>query len=68
MSFNASKCYILSVRKSSAHYYELNNTILKEMKTNPYLGVTLSDNLKWTTGSGFIVVKPQSGYDYRWLT
>ena len=60
MSFNASKCYILSVRKSSAHFYVLNNTILKEVKTNPYLGVTLSDDLKWTTHIGKITSKASS--------
>ena len=48
MSFNASKCYILSVQKKSSHFYQLNNTILKEVSSNPYLGVTISSDLKWS--------------------
>ena len=28
MSFNAKKCYILSIRNKSSHFYQLNNTIL----------------------------------------
>ncbi len=60
MSFNASKCYILSVRKRSSHFYVLNDTVLKDVKTNPYLGVTLSDDLKWTTHIGKITSKASS--------
>ena len=48
MSFNASKCYILSIQKKSSHYYQLNDTILKEVSSNPYLGVTISSDLKWS--------------------
>ncbi|MCP3851690.1 MAG: hypothetical protein GY694_15840 [Gammaproteobacteria bacterium] len=46
MKFNATKCYVLSIKKKSNFYYQLNNTILKEVSNNPYLGLTIS-NLKW---------------------
>ena len=52
MSFNAKKCYILSVNtkpQSSSFYYQLNNTILKNVDNNPYLGLLISKDLKWTT-------------------
>ena len=48
MSFNATKCYILPVKKKSSFYYQLNDTILKEVTTNPYLGITISNTLKWS--------------------
>ena len=47
MRFNASKWYILSIKNSSNHFYQLNNTILKRVSTNPYLGLTISEDLKW---------------------
>ena len=48
MEFNASKCYILPIRKKSSHFYQLNNVILKEVTTNPYLGLSISNDLKWS--------------------
>ena len=48
MSFNATKCYILSVKKSTTYFYRPNNTILKEVENNPYLGFSISNDLKWT--------------------
>ena len=44
MQFNSKKCYILSIKKSSSFYYQLDNTILKEMPNNPYLGLTISND------------------------
>ena len=52
MKFNATKCYILSINKDQAkksHYnYQLNDTILKHVQTNPYLGVLFSSDLSWS--------------------
>ena len=48
MSFNAKKCYILSLRQKTTFYYQLNDTILQEVKTNPYLGLNISNDLSWT--------------------
>ena len=48
MKFNASKCYILSINQKSSHYYQLNNTFLQEVEDNPYLGLTISNDLSWS--------------------
>ena len=42
MRFNAKKCYVMSIRNTSSHLYQLDNTILQQVSTNPYLGITLS--------------------------
>ena len=47
MRFNAKKCYILSVRNKSEHFYTLNKHILERVKSNPYLGIQISEDLKW---------------------
>ena len=49
MKFNAKKCYILSIRGKSNHFYSLDNTILQQVPSNPYLGITISEDLKWGT-------------------
>jgi hypothetical protein len=48
MRFNAKKCYILSINKESSKFYQLNNHILQEVQDNPYLGLQISNDLKWT--------------------
>ena len=48
MEFNASKCYILSINSKSSYFYQLNNTILKHVDNNPYLGLLISKDLKWS--------------------
>jgi len=48
MSFNTSKCCVLSIgEKDSTHSYFLNNNRLKNVNSHPYLGVEISHNLKW---------------------
>ena len=50
MRFNAKKCYILSiVKKDIQKFYQRDACILKEVDNNPYLGLILSNDLKWTT-------------------
>ena len=49
MRFNAPKCYIMSINNRSTHFYSLNNHILKQVEENPYLGLTLTENLKWSS-------------------
>ncbi len=52
MRFNAKKCYIMSIKPGtkakSHHFYTLNDTILQQVAQNPYLGVEISDNMKWS--------------------
>ena len=48
MRFSAKKCYLLSTRSKSHHFYSLDSTILQQVPSNPYLGVTISEDLKWS--------------------
>ena len=50
MSFNASKCYKMSVSRKQHPYgadYFINNKKLTDVFHNPYLGVELQADLKW---------------------
>jgi hypothetical protein len=49
MKVNAKKCYILSIRGKSKHYYSLDNTILQQVPPNAYLGITIAEDLKWNS-------------------
>ena len=60
MRFNAKKCYVMSIRNTSSHLYQLDNTILQQVSTNPYLGITLSEDLQWSTHIQNIVKKSNS--------
>ena len=51
MRFNAKKCYILRIsraRTPSTTFYQLNNQVLQQVQENPYLGILLSEDLKWS--------------------
>ena len=51
MRFNASKCYILPINKKPiypTYFYQLNETFLKSVDNNPYLGLLISKGLKWS--------------------
>ena len=60
MRFNANICYVMSIRNTSSHLYQLDNTILQQVSTNPYLGITLSEDLQWSTHIQNIVNKSNS--------
>ena len=47
MRFNATKCYVMSIaqRPGTTFMYQLNNTLLKSVSSNPYLGILFSDCL-----------------------
>lgn len=47
MRFNAKKCYVMSINSKSSHFYQLDNHILQQVPENPYLGITVSEDLKW---------------------
>jgi len=52
MRFNETKCYLMSMHRQrvpSTFNYSLNNHFLKKVEDNPYLGVQISENLKWST-------------------
>ena len=51
MRFNAKKCYIMHIspkRHKSTHMYSLSGHILDSVSDNPYLGLQISDDLKWS--------------------
>ena len=60
MSFNATKCNVMSIRPKSSKFYELDDTILKSASSTPYLGVEISDDLKWSTHVNNISKKANS--------
>ena len=49
MRFNAKKCYILSIKQKSSKLYSLNGHILEQVKNDPYLGLQISEDMKWST-------------------
>ncbi|MCP3851268.1 MAG: hypothetical protein GY694_13660, partial [Gammaproteobacteria bacterium] len=52
MRFNATKCYKMTLHRGTnklSKFYVLNDHILKQVNETPYLGVTIQDNLKWST-------------------
>ena len=55
MSFNAKKCYILSIRNKSSHFYQLNNTILVLYSEPISWGVVLVFLLKFERRKYFII-------------
>ena len=58
MKFNAEKCYIISTEKGRIlFFYTLNDHILQYVGTNPYLGVTLSEDLTFDAHVGNITKK-----------
>ncbi len=49
MKFNAKKCFLLSSRNKSSYFYSINNQILQRVQDTPYLGIIISEDLKWKT-------------------
>ena len=47
MKFNATKCYVLPVKQKTTFMYQLDNVFLQVVPNNPYLGLNISDDLKW---------------------
>ncbi len=50
MRFNAEKCFTLKIshtKKNSHCVYKLGESVLKEVKSHSYLGITISHDLKW---------------------
>ena len=42
MKFNTNKCYIMSMRQKSSYFYQLDQQIREQVKTNPYLGLKMT--------------------------
>ena len=48
MKFNAQKCYVLPIKATSSYFYTLCGEVLKHVNHNPYLGILISQDLKWS--------------------
>ena len=59
MRFSAKKCY-LSIHQKLMHFYQLDGHILQQVPDSPYLGVTISDDLKWSSHKNKISNKVNS--------
>ena len=60
MQFNPSKCYVMHVTNTKGqqhHDYQLCNQTLSVVKSQPYLGVHLQDNLGWSIHIGHVTSK-----------
>ena len=52
MQFNAKKCYLMNIartRNHLTHNYSLNNHILQTVTREKYMGITISNDLNWST-------------------
>ena len=50
----------LSIRQKSPHFYQLDGEILQQVDSNPYLGLTISEDLQWKTHITNITKKANS--------
>ena len=63
MAFNAKKCYLMNIartRNHLTHNYSLNNHILQTVTREKYLGITISNDLNWSTHINTITNKCNS--------
>ena len=49
MSFNAKKCTVLRIDSKRPQFYKLGKHILQQTSESPYLGITISETLKWNS-------------------
>ena len=60
MKFNVDKCVVMNIgnlKIKSKHEYKMNNQILDTVKHHPYLGVELTDNMKYNNHINTITSK-----------
>ena len=61
--FNAKKCYLMNIARTRNHFtrnYSLNNHILQTVTREKYLGITISNDLNWSTHINTITNKSNS--------
>ena len=46
MKFNATKYYIMSIKKKTHTFYQLGGHILEQVDSNPYLGLQISEDIE----------------------
>ena len=64
MRFNAKEFYILSIRQKSSHFYQLDGEILQQVDSNPYLELTILEDLQWKTHITNITQKANSSLGF----
>ena len=60
MDFNSDKCKVLSLAQFQnriCYNYKIHGTVLESVRTHDYLGITFSNDLKWSTHVNKIVGK-----------
>jgi hypothetical protein len=60
MRFNARKCYTMQTKTNSSFLYQLDGHILQQVPENPYLGVQIAANLKWSAHTNYVGKKANS--------
>ena len=63
MKFNATKCYVMHIHRKKQPYtkfYQLNGHILQQVTETPYLGLTIRDDLQWSSHINKICTKANS--------
>ena len=76
MRFNATKCNEMSIAQcpGTMFMYQLNNTLLKSVSSNSYLGILFSEHLTWNQHINNITKKVNSTLEFirrnlrRWKT
>lgn len=67
LSFNTSKCSVLSIKDSSLKQcYYLHNNRIKNVNSHPYLGIELNHDLKWNRHINIIVAKASRTLGMLW--
>ena len=67
MEFNADKCFILNItrkRDPILKKYYLHNIVLQTVKTTTYLGIEISNDLRWTPHIDKITKKGNKSLDF----
>ena len=60
MRFNAKKCYTMQTKPNSPYFYQLDGHFLEQVSQNPYLGVQISADLKWSSHTTYVSKKASS--------
>ena len=70
MQFNVKKYYAMSIthKIASLLFDSMNNSTLEHVKSYPYLGVTLVDNLSWSDHVLKVVYEADCTLGLLWLT
>ena len=69
MSFNPTKCYTMRLgmgRNLSSKIYTLCSQPLEQVENNPYLGILLNQNIKWSLHIAKVTKKTNGTLAFLW--